>query len=65
VRCVSAFVSQPDHLQGSRQGASVEEMAAEVNKARAALETAQKDLKSMASLNRVGAYSQSPVAALC
>ncbi|KAI0304378.1 P-loop containing nucleoside triphosphate hydrolase protein [Multifurca ochricompacta] len=35
-----------------RQGASVEEMAVEVNKARAALETAQKDLKSMASLNR-------------
>ncbi|KAF8500946.1 P-loop containing nucleoside triphosphate hydrolase protein [Russula emetica] len=35
-----------------RQGASVEEMTAEVNKARAALETAQKDLKSMASLNR-------------
>lgn len=28
-------------------------MAAEVNKARGALETAQKDLKSMASLNRV------------
>ncbi|KAI9465450.1 P-loop containing nucleoside triphosphate hydrolase protein [Lactarius psammicola] len=35
-----------------RQGASVEEMTAEVNRARAALETAQKDLKSMASLNR-------------
>jgi len=35
-----------------RQGASVEEMAAEVNKARAALETAQRDLKSMASLNK-------------
>ncbi|KAI9509233.1 hypothetical protein F5148DRAFT_978695, partial [Russula earlei] len=35
-----------------RQGASVEEMAVEVNKARAALETAQRDLKSMASLNR-------------
>ncbi|KAI0300233.1 P-loop containing nucleoside triphosphate hydrolase protein [Russula brevipes] len=35
-----------------RQGASVEEMTAEVNKARGALETAQKDLKSMASLNR-------------
>ena len=28
-------------------------MTAEVNRARAALETAQKDLKSMASLNRV------------
>ncbi|KAI0269879.1 P-loop containing nucleoside triphosphate hydrolase protein [Gloeopeniophorella convolvens] len=35
-----------------RQGASVEEMTVEVNRARAALETAQKDLKSMASLNR-------------
>ncbi|KAH9980223.1 hypothetical protein BGW80DRAFT_1274148 [Lactifluus volemus] len=35
-----------------QQGASVEEMAAEVNKARAALETAQKDLRSMASLNK-------------
>ncbi|KAN0139913.1 P-loop containing nucleoside triphosphate hydrolase protein [Lactarius tabidus] len=35
-----------------RQGASVEEMTAEVNRARAALETAQRDLKSMASLNR-------------
>ena len=31
----------------------MEEMTAEVNKARSALETAQKDLKSMASLNRV------------
>ncbi|KAH9042087.1 P-loop containing nucleoside triphosphate hydrolase protein [Lactarius pseudohatsudake] len=35
-----------------RQGASVEEMTAEVNRARTALETAQRDLKSMASLNR-------------
>lgn len=35
-----------------RQGASVEEMTAEVTRARAALETAQRDLKSMASLNR-------------
>ncbi|KAH9990809.1 P-loop containing nucleoside triphosphate hydrolase protein [Russula vinacea] len=35
-----------------RQGASVEEMTAEVTKARTALETAQRDLKSMASLNR-------------
>jgi hypothetical protein len=34
----------------------VEEMTAEVNKARAALETAQRDLKSMASLNRVRTY---------
>lgn len=32
-------------------------MAAEVNKARAALETAQRDLKSMASLNRVSSHS--------
>jgi hypothetical protein len=46
-------VTQPDRLQSCRQGASVEEMTAEVTKARAALETAQRDLKSMASLNRV------------
>ena len=50
---VCLHVTQSDRLQSRRQGASVEEMTAEVTKARAALETAQRDLKSMASLNRV------------
>lgn len=38
-----------------RQGASVEQMAIEVNKKRTALETARKDLKIMLQLNKVRA----------
>lgn len=54
--------AQMRHLFISRrQGASVEEMTAEVNRARGALETAQRDLKSMASLNRVSPQHTSPV----
>ena len=37
----------------SRQGASVEQIAAEVNKRQAALETARRDLKLMMQLNKV------------
>jgi archaellum component FlaC len=37
----------------SRLGASVEEMAEEVNKAKKAYEMAEKDLKQMAALNKV------------
>jgi hypothetical protein len=56
VRCISASkLARP--LTSRRQGASVEDMTAEVNKARAALETAQRDLKSMASLNRVSFHN--------
>ena len=48
-----SYIQRRHLLTSRRQGASVEDMTAEVNRARAALETAQKDLKSMASLNRV------------
>lgn len=40
------------HLQHSH-GATVEEMTIEVNKAKAALDTADKDFKNMSNLNKV------------
>ena len=40
----------------SSQGASVEQIAAEVNKRQAALETARRDLKLMMQLNKVFSF---------
>lgn len=43
----------PSNDLPTRHGATVEEMTIEVNKAKAKLETAERDLKQMASLNKV------------
>ena len=41
-------------MSGCRQGASVEEMTIEVNKKKAALDNARRDVKQMLSLIKVG-----------
>ena len=42
----------------NRHGATVEEMTIEVNKARARLETAERDLRQMTTLNQVRVFCQ-------
>ena len=47
------FIVRCDDFLPCRHGASVEEMAKEVNKAKEQLDKAEKELKQMSSLNKV------------
>lgn len=52
--CLYSYDDEADLFLSGRHGASVEEMAREVNKAKEQLDKAEKALKQMSSLNKVG-----------